>query len=142
LARVWPFLTRSNQLIILGEIFSQPLVPSSPASGPPKVQTSPGKPHVTVRATVLPPGSPLPPAIIQRLPLTSDPSRHLNGLTLLRDLTASEFKLPFVAILAAKNDALTTLALQIAWERNELLPAAELLKLLSSSSNEVRRLAV
>jgi tetratricopeptide (TPR) repeat protein len=141
-ARVWPFLSRNNQIKILEEVFAQPLVPVSPASRPSlKVEPSRGKPGVTVRATVLPPGSPPPRAVIQALPLTSDPSRQLNALTLIKDLPASEFKLPLASILAAKNDALTTLALQIAWWRHELLPAAELLKLLSSSSSEVRRLA-
>ncbi|MGH9428638.1 MAG: HEAT repeat domain-containing protein, partial [Terriglobia bacterium] len=135
LARVWPFLNRRNQIKILEEVFAQPLVPASPKS-----ETPPGKPRVTVRATILPPGSP-PPAVIQGLFATSDPSRQLGALTLVQDLPASEFKLPLKSILAAKNDTLTTLALQIAWERNELLPAAELLKLLSSYSKEVRRLA-
>jgi transglutaminase-like putative cysteine protease/tetratricopeptide (TPR) repeat protein len=137
LARVWPFLNRSNQIKILEEAFSQPVAPP-PAS---RAETSSGKPRVTVRATVLPPGSPPPPVVIQARSLTSDPSRQLNALTLLEDFPASEFKLPLTTILAAKNDTLTTLALQIAWRRNELLPAAELMKLLSSSNNEVRRLA-
>jgi len=141
-ARVWPFLSRNNQIKILEEVFAQPLVPVPPASRPSlKVEPSRGKPGVTVRATVLRPGSPPPPAVIQALPLTSDPSRQLNALTLIKDLPASEFKLPLASILAAKNDALTILALQIGWWRHELLPAAELLKLLSSSSSEVRRLA-
>lgn len=149
LARVWPFLTRDNQIKILKEIFAQTPVPASPAAAggtnktrpSPRVEASSGKPRVTVRATILPPGSPPPPVVIQAVALTSDPSRQLNGLTLLKDLSASEFKLPLATILAWKNDALTTLALQIAWDREELLPAAELLKLLSSASNMVRRLA-
>jgi transglutaminase-like putative cysteine protease/Tfp pilus assembly protein PilF len=137
-ARVWPFLSRNNQIRILQEIFAQPLVPVSPS---PKVETSPGKPRVTVRATVLPPGSP-PPAVVNQVSVpTSDPRRQFNALTLMRQLPVSEFKLPLVSILAAKNDALTILALQIGWWRHELLSASDLLKLLSSSNSEVRRLA-
>jgi tetratricopeptide (TPR) repeat protein len=135
-ARVWPFLSRNSQIKILQEIFAQPLVPVSPS---PKVES--GKPRVTVRATVIPPGSAPPPAGVQALEPTSEPSRQLNALTLMRELPASEFKLPLGSILAAKNDALTILALQIGWWRHELLPATELLKLLSSSNSEVRRLA-
>lgn len=132
LARVWPFLSRGNQVKILTEVFTQP-------PGAPKVATSPGRPGVTVRATVLPPGSPPPP--VRGVALTPDPSRQLNVLTLVNDLPASEFKMPLAQIVAWKNDALTILALQTGWWRHELLPAAELLKLLSSSSSEVRRLA-
>lgn len=157
LARVWPFLNRSNQIKIVQEIFSQPIVPTSPArtthspattGGTDKTrpqqksETSPGKPRVTVRATVVPPGSPPSPVVIAALATTSDPSLQLHALTLIKDLPPSEFKLPLATILAVKNDALTRAALQVAWERHELLPVAELLKLLSSSSCEVRWLAM
>jgi tetratricopeptide (TPR) repeat protein len=139
-ARVWPFLARQYQIKILGEIFAQPLVPVSTdikASG----ATAITRTGVSVRATVLPPGGSPPPVVVPALAPTSEPSRQLNALTLLRDVPAAEFKLPLAAILAAKNDKLTTLMLQVAWLRNELLPAPELLKLLSSTSGEVRRLA-
>jgi len=135
LARVWPFLSRSNQIRILEEIFATAVVPASTPRRP-KVEPSPGKPGVTVRATVLPPGAPPPPVA-----LASDPSRHLHALTLVRDLPPSDFKIPLDKILGWNNHELTTLALQISWHRDEVLPAATLLKLLSSSNSEVRRLA-
>src|ERR1044072_9117929 len=134
-ARVWPYLSRKNQIKILDEIFPHPLVPPPPPAPRPT-----GKPGVTVRAKVLPPGAAVP-TVVPALASTSPPSRQLNALTLVRDLPAADFKLPLAAVLAAKNDELTTLALQTAWVREELVPAAELLKLLSSSNGEVRRLA-
>lgn len=138
-ARVWPFLSKQNQIKILTEIFAQPLIPPASA-GSSGGATSSSKPGVSVRALVLPPGSP-PPPVSQRLTPTSEPSRQLNALTLLRDVPAADFKLPLAAILAAKNDKLTTLALQIGWGRDELIPAPQLLQLLSSANSEVRRLA-
>jgi len=141
-ARVWPFLSKQNQIKILNEIFAQPLIPEPSPAGSPGSTLS-RKPDVSVRATVLPPGSPPPPVkpFSQLLTPTSEPSRQLNALTLLRDVPAADFKLPLAAILAAKNDKLTTLALQIAWVRQELVPAPQLLQLLSSSNSEVSRLA-
>jgi tetratricopeptide (TPR) repeat protein len=138
LARVWPFLSRGNQTRILDEIFATAVVPAS-TSRRPKAEPSPGKPGVTVRATVLPPGAP--PPRVELVALTSDPSRHLHALTLVRDLPPSDFKVPLDKILAWNNHELTTLALQISWQRDEVLPAATLLKLLSSANKEVRRLA-
>lgn len=135
IGRVWPFLNSKNRITILGEMFAQPLPPASPAAKPsPKVETSTTKPGVT-RASVLPPGLPL------HAVITFDPSLQLNALTLMQEMPASEFKVPLNSIVAAKNDALTALALQIAWERDEQLPAVELLKLLSSSKKVVRALA-
>ncbi len=155
LGRVWPFLTGENKVRVLKDIFALP--PPSSRKSParttanaigsaktrpsPSPEPSPGKPRVTVRATVLPPGAPPPRNISEGVVLTSDPSRHLNGLTLLKDLPPSAFKTPFTQLLAWESDSLTTLALQVAWERNEPLPASELLKLLFSSNNEIRRLA-
>ncbi|MCM3872856.1 MAG: lasso peptide biosynthesis protein [Pyrinomonadaceae bacterium] len=137
IARVWPFLNSKNRITILEEVFSRPFGPASLASKPsPKPDASPAKSVATARTSVWPPGAP-PPDVTQ-IPLIADPSRQLNALTLMQDLPASEFKLPLNTILAAKNDTLTTLALQIAWERDEELPPSELLKLLSSSSNDVR----
>ncbi len=138
-ARAWPFLSKQNQIKILNEIFAQTLLPEPPASGS-SGATSSRRPSVSVRATVLPPGA-TPPPPVNKLTPTSEPSRQLNALTLLEDVPAADFKLPFAAILAAKNDKLTTLALQIGWVRNELVPAPQLLQLLASSNSEVRRLA-
>ncbi|HLE62535.1 MAG TPA: hypothetical protein VI750_05310, partial [Pyrinomonadaceae bacterium] len=137
LVRVWPFLNRTNQIKILEELFAQPLVPASTVTRAPKVQNLRLKKGVTVTATVLPPGS----APVQVVTATSDPDHYLTGLTLLKDLPASEFKLPLNAILTAKNDSLTILALLVSWGRDELLPPAELFKLLTSSNEKVRRLA-
>ena len=141
-ARVWPFLTRSNQGRILRDIFEKPGVTAARAGRlVPKVNTSPGVPKVTVQETVSPQGSPPPPVVIGAHSFTEDSRRQLNGLTLTRDFPLSEFKIPLTSILAAKNDAVTILALQMVWSRRELLPVAELLNLLSSSNSEVSRLA-
>lgn len=137
-ARVWPFLSRKNQTRILDEVFSKAAAPASPNRRT-IVEPSPGKSRVTVRANVLPPGSGLVP--VELIGLAADPSRHLNALTLARDLPPADFKMPLDKILAWDNDEITTLALQISWERDELLPTAALFKLLSSSNNGVRRLA-
>lgn len=139
-ARVWPFLSKQNQIKILNEIFAQTLLPEPPAAAS-SGATSSRRPSISVRATVIPPGSTPPPPVSKLLTPTSEPSRQLNALTLLRDVPAADFKLPLAAILAAKNDKLTTLALQIGWVRNELVPAPQLLQLLASSNSEVRRLA-
>ncbi len=143
IARVWPFLSRNNQVKILEEIFAQRLAPLSANSQPSLKLKTPPAPSVTVRATVLPPGSVFAPPPVQVMPVTSEPIRHRNALTLIRDLPVSEFKLPLASILAAKDDELTILALQMSWHRHEVLPAPELLKLVASSSDsEVRRLAI
>ena len=144
LARVWPFLNRENQIKILGEMFEQKLIP---APTPPPIVALPPKgrapekpnvPDVIVGSIILPPGTTM------GFPSgnsTFDPSRHLNALTLLRDLPVSDMKLPFAKLLAGQHDTLTYLALQIASERNEFLPAPELMKLLSSCSSDVRSFA-
>jgi transglutaminase-like putative cysteine protease/tetratricopeptide (TPR) repeat protein len=141
-ARVWPFLSRNNQIKILNEAFAEIRIPTSPAiNTSPKTDSTRGKPHVSVRAKVLSPGTLPPSLIIDQSPLVADPSRLLNGLALLPDLPVSDFKLPLATILTAKNDSLTLLALDIGWWRHDLLPVAELLKLLTSSNSEIRRLA-
>ena len=70
-----------------------------------------------------------------------DPSGQLSLLILVSDISAQDFKLPFAQILRAKNDVLTAVALQVALDRHESLPVAELLKLLSSAAVEGQRLA-
>ncbi|HZI87282.1 MAG TPA: transglutaminase domain-containing protein, partial [Pyrinomonadaceae bacterium] len=137
LARVWPFLNKENQIKILGEILEQKLIPTPPpiAVPSPKARTS-GRQRtrdVTVTSMVLAPG-----VTALQATDTFDTSRHLNALTLLRDLPVADLKLPFAKLLAAKSDTLTTLALQIASERDESLPAAELLKLLPSFNGDIR----
>lgn len=137
LARVWPFLKRSDQTRIFQEAFTRSS--SGPRRSPRESKSS--KPGVTVRAKVLPPGSSPDFVSIGTVALAPDPSRQHNLLTLIHKLPASELSMPFSQIVAWKNDALTVLALQVGWWRHELLPPAELMKLLSSSNSEVRRLA-
>ena len=117
LARVWPFFDKKSQLQILGEVFgphsrtANPAVKGRSAVGPPVRIYSP------------------------------DPNTQLGLLTLLVDVPAEDFKLPFAEILKAKSDPLTAAALQVAFARRDTLPVAELFRLLSSTSSDVRRLA-
>ncbi len=141
LARVWPFLSKETQVKILRENLEQKLIPAPTiVASPPKARPAAGKrkvPDVTVTTTILPPGT----VSILQSTATYDPSRHLNALTLLQDLPVSDIKVPFAKLLTAQSDTLTTLALQVASERNESLPAAELLKLLPSFNGDIRILA-
>ena len=139
LARVWPFLNRANQVRILEEIFAQPLLPAPSSKPTPKAQTASGKSGVTVRATVIPPGSTPPPVPLSP---TSDPNRQVNALALVRDVPAADFRVPLKKILASKNDSLTTLTLQVSWLREEVFPVEDLLNLLTSDNDEIRRLAM
>src|SRR5258708_6455538 len=117
LARVWPFLNKKSQLQILGEVFApQTIAPAQTAR---------------TRSTATP---------TERIS-SPDPSSQLGLLTLVVDVPVQDFKLPLPEILKAKTDVLTAAALQVAFARRESLPVTELLKLLSSTSAEVQRLA-
>ena len=119
LARVWPFLDRNSQLQIAAEIFAEGRRPPGRTQVSSTASTS-NKTGVTV---------------------LSDVNNELGLLTLLGDISAKDFPVPLAHVLKAGNDALTAAALQVALERRESLPAAELLKLLSSNSGEVQHLA-
>lgn len=117
LARVWPFLDKESQLQILREVFAPQTITAS--------QVARTRSAATRTERVYAP----------------DPSSQLGLLTLLVDVPVQDFKLPLPEILKAKTDVLTAAVLQVAYARRESLPVSELLKLLLSTSAEVRRLA-
>ncbi len=116
LARVWPFVEKQTKLQILNEVFG--------------LQTRPGPRPTRLSAT---------PRLAAALP--QDSSTQLGLLTLLVDVPVNDFRLPLAAVLKARTDVLTTVALHLALVRDEKLDPNELLKLLSAGSTEVRRLA-
>lgn len=116
LARVWPFVEKQTKLQILNEVFG--------------LQTRPGPRPTKSRATPRLAGNQAP-----------DSSTQLGLLTLLIDVPVQDFRLPLAAVLTARSDVLTAVALHVALLRDEKLDANELLKLLSAGSTEVRRLA-
>jgi tetratricopeptide (TPR) repeat protein len=121
MARVWPFLHKSLRLQILVEAFAAGIQSSATHQAPGKSNQAAPSPE-KLRAP--------------------ESNSGIGLLTLLSDISASDFKLPLAQVLKAKNDALTAAALQVAIERREQLPVDELIKLLSSTSDEVKRLAI
>ena len=74
---------------------------------------------------------------------TPDRKSQLGGLSLLATMPAEDFKLPFARILAINHDPLTIVALQVATNRGESLPADALFKLVASgANNKIKKLAV
>jgi tetratricopeptide (TPR) repeat protein len=116
LARVWHFLPRKSQVQILSEVFS--------SSGNPLSRPAASRTTVRIIGTDAP-----------------DPNAQLGLLTLLVDVPVQDFKVPFAEVLKANNDLVTAAALQVAATRAEHLPVADLIKLLSATHSEVRRLA-
>jgi tetratricopeptide (TPR) repeat protein len=118
----------------------------------PKATAAPPKP-----ARVVPPPPPPPPARKVNVPkgvklaapfeaiVDNDAMLAFNkqfiAVNLLRDVPPSALKLPIDEIIAAHNDLVIIAALQTAIERREQLPLEALLKLLDSSSGDVRWLA-
>ncbi|HEX6187168.1 MAG TPA: transglutaminase domain-containing protein [Pyrinomonadaceae bacterium] len=116
LARAWPFVEKQTKLHILNEVFGR--------------QTRPGPRPTKSRATLRLAGD-----------YAQDSRTRLGLLTLLIDVPVQDFRLPLAAVLTARYDVLTAVALHVAIARDEKLDAHELLKLLSAGSTEVRRLA-
>ena len=68
-------------------------------------------------------------------------NRKFIALSLMRDIPASDFKMPFDQIVAASDPQVVLAALQIALERGERLAVDSLLKLLALPNEEVRLMA-
>ncbi|MGH9966323.1 MAG: transglutaminase domain-containing protein, partial [Pyrinomonadaceae bacterium] len=146
LARLWPFLGKEKRSQILQTIFSRTAVKPSPSPSPtppPKhtrpqhdVKVSVGELTTVVEGKLAPLA-----AASNGLSFSSDASVQMGALTLLRDVTPGEFKLPLARIIAADYNVLTAVALQTAIERAEPLPVDLLLKLLTTNDPNVKRLA-
>ena len=72
---------------------------------------------------------------------TADRNVQISALAMIQNMPADEYKLPFERILAADYNPLTIVALRVANDRGEALPVPRLVKLLSSSNQQIRRLA-
>lgn len=140
LARVWPFLGGERRLEILREIFSEKAAPKSPATAR-RQNPEPLRPPLPVVGKVEVRQNARAITTIDAKPLLHDPSTQLGALALLRDVPVNEFRLPLAQVLAVNNDTLTRAALEVSLERREELSVELLLKLLSSSNNDLFRLA-
>jgi tetratricopeptide (TPR) repeat protein len=132
IARLWPFLVKEKQLQLLNAVFERPALPkvSAPMHGGPNAVTV----IVTEMTPIVPGklngGKPV-------LTFSRDPSVQLGLLTMLEEVSPTEFKLPLARIVAANHNVLTAAALQTANKRQEALPVDVLFKLVSSSDVQV-----
>lgn len=67
---------------------------------------------------------------------------QIGALTLAVTMRPDEFKLPLARIMPANHDELTTVALQVANYRGDMLPSEALLKLATSPNEKIKKLAV
>lgn len=138
LARVWPYLGKNKRSQLLAHVFRQTAgaTPSIVVAPRPSVITvTPGKLVPLDDPTAASAWNSIPPTFV------SDANVQIGMLTLLPDLDQAEFKIPFARILAANQNTLSAVALQVALRRRESVPVELLLKLLSSRSATVRELA-
>ncbi len=132
IARLWPFFGKEKQLQLLNAVFERPALPrvSAPMHGGPNTVTV----IITEMTPIVPGksngGKPV-------LSFSRDPSVQLGMLTMLEDVSPTEFKLPLARIVAANHNVLTAAALQTANKRQEALPVDVLFKLVSSSDAQV-----
>lgn len=113
-----------------------PLPPPPPArSARKKVPPPPAQPPGGMIATAVGKG------VGPDLTKFPDLDRSTLALILLRGVASADVKIPIDDIIADGNNVTLSLALEIAFDRKEQLPAETLFKLLDSPSKEVRRLA-
>ena len=139
IARVWPFMPRPKRNELLELIFKEPAVPRS---APPPVVRRPPKSGVSVTVAELLPVQPGKPTPVSSFAVARDPNVQLGALPLLLSVPVEEFKLPLARLTASNFNPLIAVGLQVAYTRSEVLPLAPLLKLVSSSDELVRTLAV
>lgn len=138
IARVWPFMTKEKRNELLQVIFKETAVPRT---APPPVRAVP-KAGVTVSVgRMAPVQREKPMAEIVGVMAAQDPNVQLGALTLLISVPRDEFKLPLARLMASNYNPLIAVGLQVALARGETLPVASLLKLVSSSDDQVSRLA-
>ena len=123
IARIWPFMPKQKRLELLEILFKETAVPKS--SRPAKSTT---KPAIAERVGLITIGN--------------DPNVQLGALMLLLSVPRDEFKLPLATLTASNYNPLIAVGLQVAYTRSEALPLAALMKLVSSSDEQVRTLAV
>jgi Flp pilus assembly protein TadD len=139
IARVWPFMPKATRLDLLQRIFSQ--TAKRLDEPPPPAAKPPGLPDVTVTVKQLRSLKPneLPPPPTRSF--SNDPNVQSGALTLLIDVPREEFKLPLERIIASNDDELIALALQVANVRGEPLAIEPLLRLVTSTNQEVSKAA-
>ena len=122
IARIWPFLPKQKRLELLNALFKETAAPKSPPAAKPTP-----KPSIQARVEAITSGK--------------DPNVQLGALMLLLSIPPDEFKLPLARLTASNYNPLIAVGLQVAYARSESLSLAALLKLVSSSDEQVRTLA-
>ncbi|HET9714167.1 MAG TPA: transglutaminase domain-containing protein, partial [Pyrinomonadaceae bacterium] len=149
IARVWPFLPKEKRIELQQKIFSETAVvrtapppPASPPAGKASAGKAPSRPSVSVivgKTTPIKPGMPVPDITVG---VANDPNVQIGALTLLNTIPHEEFKLPLARIMASEFNPLIAMGLQVANLRGESLPLDSVFKLVSSSDQQVSKLAV
>jgi tetratricopeptide (TPR) repeat protein len=142
LARVWPFMSKEQRIELLQTVFSRTAVKSDAAPPPALRRSRPGVSVTVTELTAVVPSKEKVLTSLSGVPVVQDPNVQIGMLTLLGDLTPSEFRLPLQRLIEANYDPLTIVGLQVANNRTEELPIDSLLKLAASTDRQVRKLAL
>jgi tetratricopeptide (TPR) repeat protein len=138
-ARVWQFMPQEKRNELLEIIFKR--TAEKRDEPPPAVSPPPAKSGVSVSVkelTALKPGTT---GVTMESVASTDPKVQISALTLLGTVPPGDFKLPFARVLASHYDPLIAVALQVALWRGEVLPVADLLKLVTSANKQVSTFA-
>jgi len=144
IARLWPFMPKDKRIELLQKIFSETAVartePPPPAAKPPagKAPTKPDVKVIVDKLAAVKPGMPVPDITAG---VANDPNVQIGALTLLNAVPREDFKLPLARIMASEFNPLIAVGLQVANTRGETLPLDALFKLVSSSDQQVSKLA-
>ena len=137
LARVWAFMPNDKRIELLQAIFNKTATPRK-AAPPPKAN---GQPRVDVSVKELEPVKPGTVVPDVTVGVSTDPNVQLGALTLLSTLPPEQFKLPLARLIVSNYNPLIAVGLQVAELRGEALPVESLLKLVTSSDQQVSKLA-
>ncbi|HEX6717083.1 MAG TPA: transglutaminase domain-containing protein [Pyrinomonadaceae bacterium] len=141
IARVWPFMSSNKRVELLQQIFSNTATPRR--SSPPPPIKLPARSGVSVKLLELEavkPGTAVP-DVTTTINLSDDPNVQIGALTLLSTIPPEEFKLPLARLMASNYNPLIAVGLQVANQRREALPLDSLFKLVTSSDQQVSKLA-
>ncbi len=141
-ARVWPYLPTEKRVELLQTVFSQTAVRPPTTTAPPVRRLKPGVGVTVTELIAVTPGKEKELLSLRNAPVSNDPYVQIGMLTLLGDVKPAEFKLPLQRILAADHDPLTIVGLQVALNRSEQLPVDQLLKIATSTKEQLRSLAL
>lgn len=157
LMKIWPFLNQKTRVNIVTDIFSQAavpklkppslpvakIIPPPPIAKPKKSSSAKDKTKEPVGFIAMkePPAGFVMAKEVDLTGLIPVSNRSMLGITLLRDIPVSDFKLPLKRVLDEKVDEFTHIALQIADQRREKLPVEDLIKLLGSPNINVGMMA-